>query len=139
MKIVMDTNILLVSIPKKSKYRPIFDGLLNGDYELVISNEILSEYVEIIEKKTNVTIANNIAEAILNLKNVTHKEPHFKWNLIEKDYDDNKYVDCAVIGNVDFIVTNDRHFNVLKDIPFPPLFIKSCDEFLTILEKLKDQ
>ncbi len=102
----MDTNILIVSIPKRSKYRPTFDGLLNGDYELVISNEILNEYVEILEIKANEIVAINIAEALLNLRNVIPKEAHFKWRLIEKDYDDNKYVDCAVIGNVDFIVTN---------------------------------
>ncbi len=112
----MGTNILIVSIPKKSKYRPIFDGLLNGDYKLVISNEILNEYVEILEMKANEIVANNIAEALLNLRNVIQKEAHFKWRLVEKDYDDNKYVDCAVIGNVDYLVTNDRHFNVLKDI-----------------------
>ncbi len=133
----MDTNILIVSIPKRSKYRPIFDGLLNGDYELVISNEILNEYVEILEMKANEIVANNIAEALLNLRNVIQKEAHFKWRLIEKDYDDNKYVDCAVIGNVDYLVTNDRHFNVLKDIPFPPLVVKSCEEFLAILEEKK--
>lgn len=62
MRIILDTNVLLVSIPTRSKYRPIFNSLLNGGFELAISNDILSEYIEIIEQKTNTTIAKNIAE-----------------------------------------------------------------------------
>jgi len=50
MRVVLDTNSLLVSISKKSKYRPIFDGILQGKFTLLITNEILSEYTEIIER-----------------------------------------------------------------------------------------
>lgn len=49
MKIVLDTNSLLVSIPKKSPYRPIFDAIIEGKLTLLISNEILMEYVEKLE------------------------------------------------------------------------------------------
>lgn len=58
LKVVLDTNIPLICLPTKSKYRPIFDNLLTGRFQLVISNDILSEYVEIIERKTNSVIAN---------------------------------------------------------------------------------
>ncbi len=51
MKVVLDTNILLVSIPKKSPYRLIFDALLTRKFQLIISNEILSEYTEHLHKK----------------------------------------------------------------------------------------
>ena len=37
MKVVLDTNVLLMSIPKISKYRPIFDGLIKARYDLAIS------------------------------------------------------------------------------------------------------
>lgn len=57
LKVVLDTNALLVSIAKKSQYRPIFDGLINGDYEIAITNEILSEYTEIIEQRSNEIVA----------------------------------------------------------------------------------
>jgi uncharacterized protein len=130
MKIVLDTNILLISIPRFSKYRPIFDALLNGEFELAISNEILSEYVEILSQKTTSTIANNIAELILNLPNVYKTEVYFRWNLIKQDSDDNKFVDCAIASNADFIVSNDRHFKNLKDTSFPRLELMNAAEFL---------
>jgi predicted nucleic acid-binding protein len=42
-------------------------------------------------------------------------------------------VDCAVAGNADFIVTNDGHFKVLKDIQFPRVEVLSIDEFEQLL------
>jgi len=135
MKVVLDTNILLVSIPTKSRYRTIFDGLLNKNLTLIISNEILSEYTEIIERKTNATIANNISEMLLSLQNVKKQEVYYQWNLITDDKDDNKFVDCAIAGNVDYIVSNDKHFNCLKGIDFPKLNLLNIDEFVDLLGK----
>ncbi|OQX77885.1 MAG: nucleotide-binding protein, partial [Bacteroidetes bacterium 4484_249] len=66
MKIVLDTNAFLISIPKKSKFRLIFDGLINKTYNLIISNEILTEYFEIIEQKANIIVASNIIELLLS-------------------------------------------------------------------------
>ena len=62
MNVVLDTNVLLVSIAKKSRYRIIFDNLLANKFNSIISNVILSEYTEIIAQKTNVNVANNISE-----------------------------------------------------------------------------
>ena len=62
MNVVLDINVLLVSIAKKSRYRIIFDNLLANKFNLIISNEILSEYTEIIAQKANVNVANNISE-----------------------------------------------------------------------------
>ena len=58
-------------------------------------------------------------------KNVYQINPHFKWNLL-KDVDDNKFIDCAVAGNV---ITNDKHFNVLKNVDFPPISKLTSQEF----------
>jgi predicted nucleic acid-binding protein len=47
MIVVLDTNILLVSLKSNSKYSKIFEYLINEKYELAISNEILFEYFEV--------------------------------------------------------------------------------------------
>ena len=46
-----------------------------------------------------------------------------------KDLDDNKFVDCAVVANAEYIVTEDSHFNILKITPFPPVEVKRLHEF----------
>jgi putative PIN family toxin of toxin-antitoxin system len=136
MKVVIDTNVLLSSLPKISKYRPIFDKLISGKYELAISNEIFQEYVEIIGRKTTGQIAQNLGKLIMNLENVEKTEVYFRWNLIEKDPDDNKFVDCAISASVKYVVTNDNHFKVLKTIEFPPVEVINADEFLEELGTL---
>jgi len=135
LRVVLDSNVLLVSIARKSKFRPIFNSLLNGQFYAVITNEILNEYIEVIERKANSIVAHNIAESITNLPNVEKIEVSFKWNLISADPDDNKFVDCAIAGRVKYVVTNDKHFNVLKDIPFPKVDIISIEEFMKELEE----
>jgi len=134
LRVVLDSNIILVSIARKSKYRLIFDSLLNGRFQLIVSNEILTEYVEIIERKTNAMVAHNIAESITNLPNVEKIEISYKWNLLSVDPDDNKFVDCAIAGRVKYVVTNDKHFNILKEIPFPKIDIISIEDFIKELE-----
>ena len=43
--------------------------------------------------------------------------------------DDDKFVDCAIAANADYIVSEDSHFNALKKIPFPLLTVLTLDEF----------
>jgi putative PIN family toxin of toxin-antitoxin system len=133
MKVVLDTNILLVSLPKNSKYRIIFDNFLNKKFTLVISNDILTEYLEIMSVKINPEIATNIIELFLSSNNVEFQVIYYKWNLIDIDYDDNKFVDCFLAANVDYLVTNDKHFNTLSNIEFPNVNVLSIDQFIEIL------
>lgn len=130
MKVVIDTNVILMSLPKISKYRPIFDGLIQSKFNLAISNEILQEYVEVIGNKTTGEIAQNFAELLVKLENVEKKEIYFRWNLIERDPDDNKFVDCAISARVQYIVSNDSHFKILKEVKFPPVEVIDADSFL---------
>ena len=106
--------MLLVSIAPSSLYRPIFDALLAKKYTLVISNDILAEYEEIFSQRANPKVANLVLEALGNLSNVEKQDIFIKWNIIEVDKDDNKFVDCAIAGNCHYIVTDDKHFNILK-------------------------
>lgn len=46
---------------------------------------------------------------------------------------DNKFIDCAIAANADYIVTNDKHFNVVKNIDFPKVNILSIQEFIKLL------
>ena len=128
--VVIDTNCLLQIISKKSPYRPIWDAFLNGKYELCVSNEILDEYQEILGQQTTPSIAENIVLLILNKSNVRLVTPHFRMELIQADPDDNKFVDCAFAANADYLVSEDSHFDVLKNTSFPKLNLVTLDEFM---------
>ena len=133
LKDVLDTNILLVSISSKSKYHWILSNLLGGKYELYITNEILLEYEEIIASKYSEDVAKNVIRTLLHLENVLLMTPFFKWNLIVNDKDDNKFVDCYLISNGNVLVSNDKHFECLKEIDFPKVNVIRIDDFRDIL------
>ncbi len=65
--------------------------------------------------------------------NVHFTEPNFKWQLVDLDPDDNKFVDLTIAGNADYLVTNDKYFNPLKSLDFPVLNIVLIDEFKRII------
>lgn len=91
MKLVLDTNILLVSISPKSKYHYIYEAFIREAFVLITR--------------------------------------YYKWKLIEADSDDNKFVDCGLAANAKYIVTNDKHFNILKTLAFPKVNIIGIDKF----------
>ena len=133
-KIVLDTNCLLVSISKYGEAYPVWRAFLDGSYTLCVSTEILEEYEEIIGSMTTPEIARNVVDAILKRKNVERIDPYFHWNLITEDPDDNKFVDCAFAAGATYIVSDDSHFSVLRDITFPQLLVLRLKEFLETLQ-----
>jgi uncharacterized protein len=118
-RVVLDTNVLLVSLAASYSYHWVFERLIAGDYELVLTNEILAEYQEQVALRYGLRNADARLDFLLLLPNVTLLTPFYRWQLIGDDPDDNKFVDCAIAANADFIVTNDRHFRVLENIDFP--------------------
>ncbi len=49
-KVVLDTNVLLVSISERSRLHWIFRKLIEKEYILCVTTDILAEYAEIIEQ-----------------------------------------------------------------------------------------
>lgn len=132
-KVVIDTNVLLVSISPFSQYHWIFEELQKETYELFVTNEILLEYDEIISSKYSQQTIINLFETLNSLPNVHQIIPHYKWNLIQNDPDDNKFVDCALNAGADIIITHDKYFNVLKGVEFPPIRICSIPDFKRLM------
>jgi putative PIN family toxin of toxin-antitoxin system len=134
MRVVLDSNVLLVSLPKLSKYRLIFDEFLSNRLTLIISNEVITEYYEVLSRFTNDAVASNVLELLLISPNVEKFEIYYNWSLIVEDFDDNKFVDLAISSNSDYIVTNDKHFKILENIEFPDVRIICLDDFFELIK-----
>lgn len=133
-RIVLDTNCLLQALPSRSPYHKIWTEVMAGHISLCVNSDILSEYEEKLAEKTTPEIARNVLEAITRLHTTVFQQVYFHFGLIEADPDDNKFVDCAVAVDAEFIVTNDMHFNILKQIDWPRLTVIDIKEFLKQLE-----
>ena len=132
--IVLDTNCLIMAISARNEYHLIWQSFLSGDYVLCVSNEIIEEYLEVISRNINQWVAESIIYSILMRKNVRKLTPYYRFRLIENDLDDNKFVDCAISANAQYIVTEDRHFDVLKKCSFPKVDVIGIDIFVDLLK-----
>lgn len=136
MNIVLDTNYLIMAISAQNEYYQVWQDFLDGKYVLCVTNDIIEEYSEVIARNISPLVSEFIITAILNRKNIKLISPSYAFHLIEADEDDNKFVDCAIIGNAKYIVTQDHHFNILKQISFPKVDVITLKAFLADLQKL---
>ena len=131
-RLVIDTNCLLMSVFSKSPYHTLWKDFVEGKVTWCVTTEILSEYTEILERKTTLWFAESVVDAIVNNKNTIRVSPTFFFNLIKTDPDDNKFVDCAICGNAEYIVSNDAHFYILAEIDFPKVKVVRIENYSLI-------
>lgn len=136
MRVIIDCNIFVMSLTSRSPYHIIYTSLVQQKYTLVISTDILLEYEEVIQKKYNTSTAYTLISLIKELPNVHFQTSYYKWRMISIDEDDNKYVDCAIAGAANYLVTQDKHFAILREIRFPKINVIRIDEFASILKNL---
>jgi len=134
MVVVIDCNIFVMCLTSGSPYHLIYQSLIKGKIQLAVTAGILLEYEEVLQRKYSVSTAQSFITLLNELPNIHYIHPHYQWQLIMADPDDNKYCDCAIAGQALYIVTEDRHFDVLKNIPFPSVTAIGIDHFLEILQ-----
>jgi predicted nucleic acid-binding protein len=81
------------------------------------------------KKKTGEIVAGNMIDFFTAHPFVKMFEPFYKFQLITQDKDDNKFVDCAIAANASCIVTNDKHFNEVKQHKLPTATVLNIIEF----------
>ncbi len=131
-KIVVDTNALVSSLSSKSVFHKLIRLILNEDVSMFVTDEIMFEYEEILHKKYSVTVAQNFLSALKEIPTVEYVNIYFKWNLLAQDEDDNKFVDCYLAANAEYLITNDIGYNILKSIDFPKVNLFTLEEFLNL-------
>ena len=134
-RIVLDTNSLLQILGARSPYHFLFSEFLKEHYVLCISTEILFEYEEILREKASPSAADLFLKVISRSRNVIRKDPFFRLGIIKQDPDDNKFVDCAIQANARYIVTNDHHYDVLRQIEFPKVGIIKLMDFAQMIHE----
>lgn len=128
-RIVLDTNCLIQCLPSQSKYHLVWESFEMGQNILCVSNSIIEEYLEIMQRLINVETAEYVIKTIVNSPFVKFITPFYNFNLVTSDPDDNKFVDCAVVARARCIVTNDHHFDAAKRSAFPKVNVESLQEF----------
>ena len=129
MRIVLDTNCLIQIVGRNTAYHKIFQEILAGRLTLLLSKEVVLEYEEIFSSKISPEFSGFLIKALLENPFIDKVEIFYQWNLISQDADDNKFIDLGLNGNADYLITNDKHFNLVKSISFPTLKIITIKDF----------
>lgn len=128
-KVVIDTNVFITIIGRKSPNRWIFDKIISGEFHLCVSNDILWEYEEILAQKANEQVARNVIDFLLISPFVHKADIFYNWHLISADPDDDKFIDCYISSDSILLVSNDQHFDKIRNIDFPKINLHSLKEF----------
>ena len=132
-RVMPDTNILISALILWSgKPRDIFNKSLNGEITFILSEELLEELIEVLNRPKFSLITNEEKTDFLkNIKEFSQLvSPYQKFNIILKDPEDNKVLEAAVEGDADYIITGDEHLLELKE--FRNIKIVNAKEFLDI-------
>ena len=120
MKITLDTNVILSSTFWFGDSSKIMEMVEKGGTELILSEDIIEEhknvlnYEEIQDKIKNKNLEmQRTVEEIITLSKIV--EPKSKLDIIKEDPDDNKILECAVEGKVDYIISQDKHLLDIKE------------------------
>ena len=131
MKVIIDTNVLVSGIFFTGPPSQILQSWKNGKIEIVISADILSEYREVCEE-LSLKYRGIEVEPILNLIAIHSEliEVPVSSELVCTDPADQKFIACAIAGNVELIISGDKQLlkaNGYKGIKVltPRLFIEN--------------
>ena len=116
MKIVIDSNIFVSSFFWGGNPRKIFDRVIDGLDELFISDELLKEILEVmLRKKFNLELQKAI-DYVNIIEQYSFKIiPNNVSEVISRDKDDNKIINCGIMGKVDCIISGDKDLLILKE------------------------
>lgn len=136
MKITVDTNVLISATFWYGSSNEIIEKVENKEIELLLSKEIIEEFANVLDYEE---IQQKIKDKNLEMKKTVEKivsistiiEPKQKFDVVKDDTKDNKIIECAVEGNVDYIISQDNHLLKLKE--FKEIKILSPEEFLKMI------
>ena len=129
MLVCIDSNVLLGMFTPRHSHRPIFNAWFEGWLHWAVTTEIMLEYEEIMQRHASQRKADMMMQiiALVNAQhgNLLRVSPSFRFQLISGDADDNKFADCAIAAEADFIITEDHHFDAMhgsgyRPQPMPP-------------------
>lgn len=133
MKAVLDTNIFISGIHWAGSSQKILRSWFLGRFTLVSSMPIIEEIVAtLISFKITMESEDILRwESIIIEKSllVTPKE---KVSIVKRDPDDDKFIEAALEGNADYIVSMDKHLLEIEE--HKGIKIITPNEFLKLID-----
>ena len=126
-RITVDTNVLVSATFWKGASHRIMELVEDKEISLVLSPAIIEEYAEVLEYEE---IQEKIKKKNLEMRMTVQKivamsiivEPTEKIKVVVDDPDDDMVIECAIEGNVDYIISQDKHLLKLGKFRNIPIY-----------------
>ncbi|MBU2638338.1 MAG: putative toxin-antitoxin system toxin component, PIN family [Nanoarchaeota archaeon] len=136
MRITADTNVLVSATFWAGDSFKIIEMAERGDIELILSKDIIGEFTRVLNSRE---IQDKIRNKRLEMSHTVQQliamafivEPRERIKAVKDDPDDDKILECAVEGKVNFIISRDNHLLKLK--MFCGIPIVTPEEFLKVI------
>ena len=141
-RVVLDTNVFISSFVLRKSLVRIADAWQRNCFTWILSPEIQQEYFSVISRpkfsqtqEEIISIFDLLSNAI-EIGAIEKATPKEKLQVIHDDPKDNIFIECAIAGSADYIVTGDQH--LLKLGNYRKVRILSPRSFLQFLGLSKD-
>jgi len=132
MRAVLDTNIFISAV-LGGRLGIIIDEWKAGKFKLIVTDAIVREYLEVINRpKFKISQGEIVAVSDYLLQLGEFVTPDEEIHIIVADPTDDKFLEAALAGQVNFIVSGDNHLLELKS--FREIPIITAREFISWLE-----
>lgn len=138
LKVVIDTNVFIsgVLVEAGNPSLVIKAWKRTQKYQLFITEEIIQEVLKVMHRlNVNADIIADWDKAIRG--SAISVAPTRKIEAIKEDPTDNKFLECAIEVQADYIVTGDKHLKGLAE--FEGIKIVEARKFLDILARYKEK
>lgn len=131
-RVILDTNIFISAV-LGGRLGVIIDEWKVGRFKLIVTDSIAREYLDVINRpKFRIPLPEIVAVSDYLLQLGEFVTPTEEIHVILADPADDKFLEAALAGNVNFIVSGDNHLLELKS--FRDIPIITGREFISWLE-----
>lgn len=128
-KIILDTNILISALGWEGNPKSIFNKVIDGEFELILSYKQLNEMLRVLNyPKFKFTDEQKDRFLLVLLEISTLVETKHKVDIIKEDPDDNLILEPSNEMEIDYIISGNDHLLKLKE--FKNTKIVTAKEFL---------
>lgn len=132
-RVVIDTNVFISGLNFAGKPGEVLDLFVKGEIEVCVSPFILSELEGILKERFGWEDEQATRTLGLIKAKAVQVKPDVRLSVIKDKDADNRILECAIEGKVDYIISGDkRHILPLKE--YAGIRILSPDQFLRLWE-----
>jgi len=131
-KVILDTNVVVSGILTPGNCFDLLNRWKNGAFNVVVCPEILEEYYAVLSRD-KFCLPPSLIKGILDefRQNAIWTTKSTTLNIVRSDPQDNKFIEAAIDGHADYIVSGDKH--LLEIGRYEKILIVTPEEFSKII------